>query len=242
MTLLDLMRSSFRLIGVLHEGQGPGADDVTDGLTVLNSMLEAWSTERLNVFTIQPTTLTLNPGQQVYQWGIGAADFNQARPLRIDTANVVTSATGGPCELPLEILNMQQWAGIAIKATPSTIPTRIYLDNEYPDANLYVWPVPSASIQIIAYVWQAITTGFTDTSVTLSFPPGYAEAIRTNLAVALAPEWDKELRADVAERALTSKAAIKRMNKPRLYLGCDAALQTPQGGVWNWLTGSTNGR
>jgi hypothetical protein len=242
MTLTDLMRSSFRLIGVLREGQTFNQDDQADALFVLNAMLEQWSTERLNVFTIQPQTIVCNAGQQAYQWGAGAPDINAPRPQRITAANVVTTATGGPCELPLAVLNLDQWVDIRIKSTPSTIPTRIFLDDQWPNANLLVWPVPTQSIDIIAWVWQAIQTGFTDPSVTLSFPPGYAEAIRYNLACKLAPEWGRELRDDVIEEAMRTKAAIKRLNKPRLYLSCDAALTPAQGGVWNWLTGSTTGR
>jgi hypothetical protein len=238
MTLLDLLRSSFRLIGVLREGQGPNADDITDSLVVLNSMLEAWSIERLNVFTVQPATVTLDAGQQVYQIGTGSPDFAIPRPIRIEAANVLTGATGGPFELPLEILNLQQWTAIGIKSTPSTLPTRLFYDNQFPWGNLYFWPVPSVSVQVILWMWQALQTGFTDTSVTLAFPPGYADAIRYNLAVKLAPEWDRPIRPDVAEMAVISKAAIKRMNKPKLYLGCDAAVAPRGANVWNWLTGN----
>jgi hypothetical protein len=239
MILLEMLRSSFRLIGVLHEGQGPNADDIADSLVVLNSMLEAWSLERLNVFTVQPATVTLDAGQQVYQIGTGSPDFNIPRPVRIESANVLTAATGGPFELPLEILNLQQWTGIGIKSTPSTLPTRLYYDNQFPWGNLYFWPTPSVDVQVILWMWQALQTGFTNTSVTLAFPPGYADAIRYNLACKLAPEWDRPIRPDVLEMAVQSKAAIKRMNKPTLYLGTDAGL-APRGGgaAWNWLTGN----
>jgi len=242
MTLLELLRSSFRCIGVLHEGQGPNADDINDSLTVLNSMLEAWSIERLNVFTVQPQTFALRSGQQSYGIGPGSSDFDTARPLRIDRAKLLTQAGSGPYELDLNILTTEEWAAIPIKSTTSTIPTRVYLDNQFPIATLNFWPVPSAAVSVILYGWQAIQTGFTDVDVDLSFPPGYTDAIRYNLALRLAPEWGVSLRPDVAELARQSKAAIKRFNKPRLYLGCDVALVQPAGGVWNWLTGSSDGR
>lgn len=241
MTLLELLRSSFRLVGVLHEGQGPNPDDIADALVVLNSMLEAWSIERLNIFTIQPATYTLTPFKQTYGIGPGSTDFNTVRPLRIETANVLTNGTSGPFELGLELLTIDQWAAIAIKSTQSTIPTRLFLDNQFPIANLNFWPVPSVSIQVILWTWQAIQTGFADTSVSLSFPPGYADAIRYNLATRLAPEWDCKIRPDVIDFARQTKAAIKRLNKPTDYLGCDPGMVTAPNGTWNWLTGMTNG-
>ena len=240
MTLLDLLRSSFRLIGVLHEGQGPNVDDINDSLMVLNSMLEAWSIERLNVFTIQPQTFTLTAGQQVYGIGPGATDFDATRPLRLEDANVLIAGGSGPFELPLEVLTVDQWAAIAIKSTRSTIPTKVYLDNQFPIANLNFWPVPSTTIQVVLYGWQAIQTGFTDVDVDLSFPPGYSDAIRYNLATRLAPEWDKKLRVDVAELAVSTKAAIKRFNKPTMYLGCDVATMNASP-MFNWLTGTSHG-
>lgn len=239
MTLLELLRSSFRLCGVLHEGQGPNADDINDSLTILNSMLEAWSLDRLNVFTIQPKTLTLKVLQQTYGIGPGATDFDTDRPLRIDVAKLITQGSSGPFELPLEVLTVEQWAAIPIKSTQSTLPQRVYLDNQYPIANLSVWPVPTAATSIVLYGWQAITTGFTDVSVDLSFPPGYADAIRYNLATRIAPEWGVSIKKEVVEFARETKANIKRFNKPRLFLGVEASDLNANGGLWNWLTGTT---
>jgi hypothetical protein len=240
MILQDLIRSSFRAAGLMKMGQVFNADEQIDGLFILNAMLEAWSIERLNVFTVQPQIINLNASQQSYQWGTGAADINAPRPLRLERVNVVTPATGGPLELGLEILTVLQWAAIPIKSTPSTLPTRCYLDNQFPNAGFFVWPVPSVNLQLNAYVWQAITTGFTSVTTTVSFPPGYAEAIRYNLAVKIAAECEGAKVSDfTASEAVRTKAAIKRMNKPRLYLNCDAAMTSPNGGIWNWLTGTT---
>jgi len=76
MILQDLIRSSFRAAGLMKMGQVFNADEQIDGLFILNAMLEAWSIERLNVFTVQPQIINLNASQQSYQWGTGAADIN----------------------------------------------------------------------------------------------------------------------------------------------------------------------
>jgi hypothetical protein len=236
MTILDLLRSSFRLIGVLHPGQGPNGDDIQDGLFCLNSMLEAWSTERLNVFTVNAQTVATVAGKQTYQIGDGAPDWNQPRPIRIERANVLTPGASGPFELPLRILTDAEWAVIAIKSTASTLPTQLYNDGQFPYSNISLWPVPTVNLQIVLWVWQALQTGFTDTAADVSFPPGYAEAIRYNLACRLAPEWDRPIRPDVVDEAVRTKAAVKRLNHPRMRLGSDAAL-LPASGIFNWLTG-----
>ena len=69
MIALDLLRSAYRLAGILHEGQGPNPDDLTDGLFVWNSMLDAWNTERLNVYVVTRETLALTAGKAAYEIG-----------------------------------------------------------------------------------------------------------------------------------------------------------------------------
>jgi hypothetical protein len=242
MTLLDLLRSSFRLIGVLHEGQGPNQDDITDSLTVFNSMIDSWQTDRLNIFTIERDTYNLVANQQTYQIGPGAPDFNAPRPVRIDRAAVLYTPNGqyNP-ELPLGMLTVREWEDLRIKNITSPIPTCMYNDNAYPFANLNFWPIPTITLPLILYVWQMITGNFQASGLqtALSFPPGYEDALRYNLAVRLAPEWDRELREDVLNLARESKMYIQSLNAPAPVMLCDGAITgNKYAGGWSYLTGS----
>lgn len=242
MTLRDLVRSSFRLIGVLREGQGPNNDDITDSLVVLNAMLSSWSIDRLNVFEIRRDQYALVPSQQTYQIGPGAPDFDAPRPVRIDRASVIYTPNGqfSP-ELPLGSLSVREWEDLRIKNIASTIPTNIYNDNAYPNANLSLWPVPTIALPLVLYTWQVLASNFSAGGLdsALSFPPGYEDAIRYNLAVRLAPEWQKELREDVIESARQSKMYIQSLNAPAPVLRVELGLQGGRrGGGWSYLTGS----
>lgn len=240
MTLRDLLRSSFRLIGTLHEGQGPNTDDITDSLVVLNSMLTTWSVDRLNIFQIRRDVYNLVANQQTYQIGVGAPDFNAARPLRIDGAAVIYSPSGEfQPELPLGIWNVRQWEDLRIKNIPSTIPTNLYADNAYPFCSLNLWPIPTGVLPLVLYTWAALNAGLATAALDteLIFPPGYEDAIRYNLAVRLAPEWDKKLRDDVAALAKESKMFIQSLNAPAPVLRCDPAIAGNRGGGWSYLTG-----
>jgi hypothetical protein len=242
MTLRDLLRSSFRLIGTLHEGQGPNLDDITDGLTVLNSMLTTWSVDRLNIFEIRRDVYTLTAGQQTYSIGVGG-DFVAARPIRIDRAAVIFSPGGLQPELPLSSLTVRQWEDMTVKSVASTIPTAMYADNAYPLCHLNLWPIPTGALPLVLYTWAALTTGLTSAALdtALSFPPGYEDAIRYNLAVRLAPEWDKKLRADVLDLARESRVFIQSLNAPAPVLQCDPAIVGvggTRGGYYAYLTGN----
>jgi hypothetical protein len=241
-TLRDLLRSSFRLIGSLHEGQGPSSDDITDSLVILNSMLTTWSVDRLNVFAIRSDTYSLTANQQTYQIGVGAPDFNAPRPVRIDRAAVIYQPSGQfQPELPLGRLSAREWEDIRIKNITSTIPTLLYADNAYPFCNLNLWPIPTIALPFVLYTWQQLNAGLAVAALdtALSFPPGYEDAIRYNLAVRLAPEWDKKLRPDVLELARESKMFIQSLNAPAPVLACDPAIAgNRRGGSWSYLTGS----
>ena len=242
MTLRELLRSSFRLIGVLHEGQGPNGDDIADGLVVLNSMLSSWSIDRLNIFTFARDEYPLNGTQQTYLLGAGAPDFDGARPIRIDSAAVIYAGSGVPSETPLEILTVTQWEEISCKQATSTLPARLYADNGFPYCGLNLWPIPTMAAKLVLYTWRALVGGFLAAAldVAVSFPPGYEDAIRYGLAVRLAPEWDKKIRPDVLALAHESKIYIQSINAPAPVLSCDPSILSvgSRRGGWNYLTGS----
>lgn len=65
----------------------------------------------------------------------------------------------------------------------------------------------------------------------ISFPPGYAEAFRYNLAVRLADEYGVDVPANVGRVAITSLATVRSMNAPDLSLQSDL-VPSPAG--YNW--------
>lgn len=212
MTVLQLVTSSLRLIGKLGPGQGSGQSWLADALFVLNSMLDAWQTERLNVFQIVRETPAALTGQASYL----LSDLSIARPTRIEAAGILPS--GSTTETPLELLTLARHrAGVS----------GLYSDNAFPSPTIYLTPTPAAGDSLVLYTWQPFTA-FASTSDTVDFPAGYADAIRYNLALKLAPEWGAPVRADVAKMAVESKAAIQSLNVPRLEMRVDPALLTGQ--------------
>jgi len=176
-------------------------------------MLDAWATERLNVYQIVRETAALTAGQASYL----LSDLSIARPTRIDAAGILPS--GSTTETNLELLTLARYrAGAA----------GLYTDNAYPSPTIHLTPTPAAGDELVLYTWQPFTA-FADTSETVEFPSGYADAIRYNLAVKLAPEWGALLRADVAKMATESKAAIQSLNMPRLEMRVDPALLSRRG-------------
>ena len=131
-----------------------------------------------------------------------------------------------PVEIPLPPpLSVQAYARLATKTAEGT-PSRLFYDANWSTGlgTITVYPTPDSSLaDLILYVREPLTA-FADLSTVYTFPPGYDRAIRTNLALQLAPGWDAvpspELRADAA-RSLT---LLKRANVRVPQMTMDPAL------------------
>lgn len=237
MTVNDLINGSLRLIGVLAEGENPSAQQQTDAFNALNDLVDSLSNESLLIWSKLSETFNLVAGQQTYQFGNGAPDWNSStgRPQLIENALIIPPQTTPQPQLPMRILNKDEWAGIILKNIQSTIPLFLYPDYANPYCNCNLWPEPQCNTTIIVYSWKPLAD-FTSLTEEIELPPGYDRMLRFNLAVELAPEYGKEASQTVLGIAIQSKSKIKRMNSKPLYMQMDTGLAGRKR-VFNWLTG-----
>ena len=236
-TVLDIISSALRLIGVLAQEETPDAATANDSLFVLQSMWDSWNAERLMIFTIPRLVFPLVAGQQTYQYGTGAPDFNSPRPAKIDRMGIIWLGNAAqPLELPLEYLTVAQWQAVPVKNIQSSLPQYVWDDDGFPYRNLNFWPIPNVGDQITIYPWTALANPATLTTI-MSFPPGYQRAFRYNLAVELAAEFPPvptEVLQVVAGIAADSKRIVKSMNIYPVDLRCDPALTQFGLGLYDW--------
>lgn len=237
---LQIISSSLRLVGALTSGDVPNASEIADCMLVLNGMLDGWNAERTSVFQVAPitkdslgNTLMLAGNKQTYTIGqeTGDEDWYIARPPRIDRMSVLYSASQStPVETPLDPLTDVEWQAVANKSTTSLIPEAYFDDLGYPNRTVYVWPVPTQANPVVLYAWTALTQ-FADAYTELSFPPGYYEAIRFNLAVRLAAEFPANLEKLqlVTKLAADAKTRIGSFNGPIKIATVDDALLGSRG-------------
>ncbi len=232
---LDIIKGAMRAVNILSAGTGevPSASEEQDYLAILNQFLDACNAERLMIFTIQrlgPFNLTLN--QQAYTVGTGG-NINIPRPPRIDLITILWLGNPQqPTELGLDMLDAAGWASIPVKNLPSPLPEKVWDDGGFPLRTLNYWPIPSQTIQTVFYAWTALSF-FPNLSTQMTFPPGYLEFLRYNLAVRLD---NAEITPQVQKLADESKARIKSFNSPILTLQVDSALLDPKQGAYNWLS------
>lgn len=227
MTANDIINSALRAVNAIASGEMPSPAESQDCLVILNDMLDAWDAESLNIFTTQPQEFPLTTSQ-TYTIGPGGT-FNTARPPRIDRGVLkVLSNPQFPLELPLTTYTDEQWASITLKTLANTYPEGFWDDGNYPLRTLYFWPVPigASQLSVVLYCWQQLSQ-FVSLNDNHTFPPGYAEAIKSNLAARLTGNGFGELTPTLEAIALSSKALIQTMNSEPPLLVCDRAIQSP---------------
>jgi hypothetical protein len=224
---------AFRTLGVLAAAETPSAAEQADGLATLNDMLDSWAGERLALFATLRSRYTLTPLLQPHTIGVGGT-FDTVRPVRIDRASIATmQGLLVATESPLQILSDAEWQNIPDKTGVGT-PTSLWVESSYPLMQLRLLPRPDAAHTLVLYTWQQLGR-FASAFVDVDFPPGYARAIRYNLAKEMAPEYGLALGAEAADIANESKSTLKRLNARASYLRCDAAILSAS--AFNLVTG-----
>jgi hypothetical protein len=239
-TASQIVYTALRIAGVIAApGRGYSNGEFSDGLDTLNALIESWNIEFGTIPAITRALWPLVAGQAQYQIGPGAADFNTARPSKLERAAMIILTGGNLIELPMRVIDFEQWSRIRLKATASNIPHKVYYDRASPIGTLNIYETPSDSTAQIALYTATTLAAIPDATTAFSLPPGYLRALEYNLAVDLAPRFpDRATLGDLAiATALQSKSIIMALNarSPRARL--DGDLPGHGGGLYNWLTG-----
>jgi hypothetical protein len=207
----EQINGALRLLGVLAEGETPSAATSQDALFALNQMIDSWGTEKLSTFTTQ---------EQIFDWLPGfvsrtlgpSGDFVGDRPVLMDDATYFVDASTG-ISYGIKLINQQQYDGIAVKNVTSTFPQVMWINTNYPNIDMHVYPVPTKVLE-----WHFISAAQLTQPATIAtplyFPPGYMRAFRYNLACEIAPEFGVEPSGTVGRIAMASKRNLKRINNP----------------------------
>lgn len=207
----EQINGALRLIGQLAEGETPSAATSQDALTALNQMIDSWNTERLSVFSTQEQVFMWPPNEIHRSLG-PSGDFVGNRPILLDDATYYLDPASG-ISYGIKIINQQQYDGIAVKTVTSTFPQVIWINMNYPNIDMYVYPKPTKVLE-----WHFVSVDELTQPATLAtelaFPPGYLRAFRYNLACEIAAEFGVEPSIQVKRIAMSSKRNLKRIDNP----------------------------
>jgi hypothetical protein len=260
-TLTQFAYQAARDLGCLRAGQTLSADILSDIKDAANQLLDAWLIEEMLVPDSPASVFDLTAGLQTYQIGPGqvAPNFDADRPTEIRLANIILNTVTPVLRTPLEIINVDQWAAIAVQDLPDTLPTRLYYERSFNVTTGYsrilIWGGAISAYQLELFTNdQSVLRAFDDLTTARIYPPGYANMIRKNLAVAIAPlmtMYCKSSRADrpmapsgsmlslVQKQAIDARLSVESYNADDAILTGDPAyLGNSARRGWNYLLGT----
>lgn len=217
----DILTDALGEIGVLADSEAMDAGMAAKALRNLNRMIQTWNTEDLMVYTKGPSTFTLVPGQQAYTLGIGGNLVTTLPVLngQIDMASVLVNGV----EIPISILNDEQWRDVTLKTVTSPFPLMMWPTGNQPLNSLYFWPIPTSVYSLLLYLWGQTST-FASVNADVVFPQGYEDALVYNLAVRLASAYQLQPNPATVAHAAAAKSRIKRMNWEPSYRSVESAI------------------
>lgn len=219
-TANDIVADALADIGAVDPLEALTAAEASHGLRVLNELLESWSNEALAVYQILQENFATVAGTASYTIGSGAT-WNTPRPLRVESAFIRESGS----DYPIDVRNREEYDTITTKTTRYR-PEYLYYDLGVANGTVYLYGVPDAVYTVFLNSLKQLQS-FADLTTTVVLPPGYIWAIKTNLALELAPHYQKTPSTLLAGIAREAKASVKRLNgrTPKLSVAHTAAFQ-----------------
>ena len=236
-TVRDMINGAGRLVNIIQQNESMSGDNLNVALYALNHMIDSWSNNRLLIYNINEYVFPLT-GASSYTLGPGG-DWNIERPMKIQEAYArLQPSSPQQLDIAMQPLTIEQYAGIAVKNTPSTFPFAYYDDNAYPLRTVTLFPVPSGPADIVLWLREPLAD-LTNIDADVMYPPGYERAFRFNLAVEIAAEFGKTVSPDVTARAEAAILQLERLNSVPMYMRGDGGMsRSGRNRYFNWITGN----
>lgn len=206
-TVQTLLNRAGRLLGVLASNTTMGTDESADALVALNAMLDAWRNEELMCYARQSESLTLSASTASYTIGPGGT-LNTTRPVAVEQCWIEASNI----TYQVKLIEDGEYNNIPDKASTAQFPNRANYRPTMSTGILYVYPVPNATATMKLFT-RIVVAAFSAVTDTVTLPPGWEDALASNLAVRLAPEYEgSKVSDELRMMARESRAGIKRIN------------------------------
>lgn len=166
----QMITRAYRILGVLPSGGVPTADQMNQGIIVLNYLLKSWQANGINLWRQTQMTISVPAG-------VGAAgNPYQVTPpvLGIEGARLVISESPY-YERPLGVFTYNDYMNYPNKRQMGS-PTLIVFDKQENVSNFYIWPLPQNPVQINLTVGRPVLD-VTQASDTVDVPIEWNETV-----------------------------------------------------------------
>ena len=203
----DLISEALVAAGILGAGRTAAPQELSEGFTCLNNLVDALNAEEPLLYYIRRDTQALAATTASYTVYSGGT-FSIPRPLRVLRAGVLVSS--GAYELPVDVLSFDEWNAVLFKTNQSLQVERVYFDANFPQPSLFVHPIPSATGQTIVLYNAQQLSQFATQGDTVSLPPGFVKLLVYGLGAAEPINFSD---ADLVAQYTATKTALIALNK-----------------------------
>jgi hypothetical protein len=209
-TVQNIVDEALRLIKVLRANASftTGSAEYQTCVDALNQVVDAFNADGTSIYQIVRESLSLT-GAATYTIGTGAT-FNTVRPEKIRAASIFVSNNA---QQKVEIVSAEKFTALADRVRTGLFADMLFYDAAYPNGNISLWPIPltGATLDLLSLKPVALFVAITDT---VAFPPGYLEALKYALAVAIEPEFpDAVMNPAIVARAAATRASLATLNE-----------------------------
>jgi hypothetical protein len=196
----------------------PSPAQFQDAIDELNRLAGSLNCDRMFIYSIERAEYPLDPPKATYTIGQSAdpfevVDFPAQRPQLIESANIIADPQQS-LRYPLAVVTDLQWAKIGYQTLANSIPEVLYNDRAAPVSTLYLYGQPMSGQSLELYTWTQVPYFMTVTDAVL-LPMQYIDALVLNLAVRLAPHFQRIIPDDVRLQARDSLMRLESINAPK---------------------------
>lgn len=233
-TVADAITDALTRIGAIAAGETPSAADMETGYTVLNTLMDGFTTQRLTMPWVRRQVFPMAANVGSYTIGTGAT-YNTPRPNFLKQVNYQDTSQSPTLEYQLgPVLNADLYAAIPMKELTSYLPTDVYYEpwSENVDTlgirfgTIHFYPIPTcATLESVIYMPTAIAS-FSSRYATIIVPQGFQRFITLSLAYELCPIFSKSASQDLKDQLAGATRDIKRVIQAQIVpdLNFDPAL------------------
>lgn len=202
----DYTTEALRELGVIGAVDAPAPEDSALMLGIMNRILDDWNADKKGVYAWDFLAFTLTPNLSPHTIGPTGTFVVNSRPQQIVGASLVLNNVTPNVSCDIRIVDSQWWQGQTIPDLATSIPTDLFFDPQWPNGNLYFWPVPTVAYGVQLQV--PILLNQVTLISTISLPPGYHSALVLTMAEQGANSLKVDLSPVTAMQARRARARI----------------------------------
>lgn len=232
-TAEDIVKNALSEIGVIYAEEPVSESTLDFCFARLNRMLDSWAAQRRFVYYIKQESFPFVLSQQSYTIG-PTGDFVTKRPLKIERCNLILMSGTSETHIPLAVINVDDYAIMAMPNLTSSFPSKVYYQPTFPDGTLYPWPIPADVNNKLEIFSGHQLDKFEQMDDEMFFPPGYEEAITLSLAELLCLPFGRSLEINLADNARKAREVIAGQKHTSLTQTTDVPDISSTGGGISW--------